>query len=171
MCCLSVCQSVLHSPTLTGYLLSLVLEIPGARLTPSIVYMCVCTLVTTAQCICKYVASTWCPLQPASSGLPQGWGGRFPSSGPGSHSLTHCLSTAGNVPLLGSSHGYPCLQPLGPPATGCGGSCVAMEEGAGRRGRPGWGSLGFCVATHPSSRKNHCSQIRDCQSPQEGGEV
>lgn len=79
---------------------------------------CVFILVTTAQRVCKYMASTWCPSSPASSSSPR-WG-PFPSHGPvpaRGLSFTHCLSsTRKHAPPVFLPP--PCLQPGGPPAIG-----------------------------------------------------
>lgn len=134
----SVCVSVLRSPMVTGSLLSLVLEmpVPSPQVPPSIVYMRVRILVTTAQRICKYVASTWCPLQPASLPWPgprDGVAAFLPPAQVPIHSLPRRQRETCPTRPTGSSHHHPCLQPPGPPAIGCEGSWVEMEEGIERR--------------------------------------
>ena len=173
VCCLSVCLSVLRSPTVTGCLLFLVLELlsPVHSLPPALCTCGVCGGVFSflgpppSTCANPWHRRGAHPAQPPAP-APDGdlflLMARCPH--PGSHSLTASVAP-GNVLHPCSCPHHACslgvLLPLD------GGSCVEMEEGMRRRimlgeelgrggGGDGTGLLSSCTPLLPG--KNHRSR-------------
>lgn len=155
---------VLHSSIVMGYLLFLVLEMPGPspQLTSSTVCVSVSILVTTAQCICKCVASTWCPdASPRDGGLPLLM----------TQVLINCLS------LTRKHTTTRFLAPTMPAVSGS--ACHGMGESGRNRGSNeggedcvvrGFESHWVLVRLYiSSSRQDHHSRSQGCDSPQGGG--